>query len=301
MVTMDEVTNMALLKNSSGVISILDESLFTGEKKAYKIFCTADPGFVSIAAVDPVKNRFAGFEGFHFDKLLNEEQLAKKISELTQQSSILKKVDFRNVTVLFGGNRFTFIPSALFKEDDAKDFFYFNQPRIENEAIHHDRMRGYDAVNVFGVPGSLHAAFSKLFEKFSVHHHLSAVMEGARMVPSKQSASPLFIHIHSSMMDIVVLNERKLVFANSFSFASADDVIYFVMMVCEQLALNPEKTDVILSGEIETDSFFARQLIKFLPHLSFAERTRSASFTYGFDNIPGHFYHGAFSHVLCEL
>ena len=124
---MDEVVNMAMpaLKHGNGVVSILDESLFTGEQKQYKIYCTADPGFVSIAAVDPSKNRFTGFEGFHFDKLLTEEQLGRKISDLTTQSTILKKVDFRNVSVLFGGNRFTFIPSAIFKEGDAGDFFYF--------------------------------------------------------------------------------------------------------------------------------------------------------------------------------
>jgi len=301
-VAMDEVTNMAMpmMKNGKGVVSILDESLFTGEPKQYKLYCTADPGFISIAAVDTGRNRIAGFEGFHFNKLLTEEQLSQKISGLTLQSSILKKVDFRNVSVLFSGNRFTLIPAALYKESDAKDFFYFNQKNDASETIHSDRLRGYDAVNIFGVPDALHSAFSKLFEKFSVHHQLSAIIESARLLPSKHSSTPVFIHLHSSALDIVVLNERKLVFANSFSFITVDDAIYFVMMVREQLALHPEKTEVILSGEIENDNSFARQLMKFLPQLSFAERTKSVSFTYGFDTLPGHFYHSAFSHLLCE-
>src|SRR3954471_1466428 len=115
---MDEAINMTipLLKQSGGVVSILDESLFTGGSKSYKLYCTADPGFVSVAVVDSEKNKFTGFEGFHFDKLLTEEQLARKISGLALQSSILKKVDFREVSVLLGNHRFTFIPSALFKE-----------------------------------------------------------------------------------------------------------------------------------------------------------------------------------------
>ena len=302
MVTIGEISNMALplLKNSSGTVSILDESLFTSESKPYKIYCTVDPGFTSIAVVDTAKNRFAGFEGFHFEKLLSEDQLAKKISGLTEESTILKKVDFKNVSVLFAGSRFTFIPSALFKEEDANEFFYFNQKHAEKETIYFDRLRGYDAVNVFAVPDALYAAFSRLFEKFSVHHHLSALMETARIYPSKQSPTPLFIHLHSSVMDVIVLNERKLELANSYSFTSAEDAVYFVMMVCEQLALNPEKTEAVISGEVEADSIFATQLKKFLPQLSFAERTRAATYTYGFDKLPGHFYHSVFSHVLCE-
>jgi len=304
---MDEAINMTmpLLKQSGGVVSVLDESLFTGGPKPYKVYCTADPGFISVAVVDTEKNRFTGFEGFHFDKLLSEDQLARKISGLALQSSILKKVSFRDVSVMLGNNRFTFIPSALFKEGDAKDFFYFNQKKVDtdssrDEKIYFDKLRGYDAVNIFGVPGSIHSAFMSLFDKFSIHHQLTAVMEAARLYSSKQSSIPLYIHLHSSVMDVVVLDERKLVFANSFGFKTVDDAIYFAMMVCEQLALNPEKTGAILSGEIESDSSFARQLAKFLPQLSFAERTRTAAFTYGFDNLPGHFYHSAFSHLLCE-
>src|SRR5205085_3468850 len=112
------------------------ESMLTGEPKPYKIYCTVDPGFISIAAVDPAKNKYTGFEGYHFDKLLTEDQIAKKIAGLTQQSSLLKKVDFRNVSILFAGSRFTFIPSAFFKEEDAKDFFYCNLTSAEGETFH---------------------------------------------------------------------------------------------------------------------------------------------------------------------
>ena len=299
---MDEVVNMAMpaLKHGNGVVSILDESLFTGEQKQYKIYCTVDPGFVSIAAVDPSKNRFTGFEGFHFDKLLTKEQLGRKISDLTTQSTILKKVDFRNVSVLFGGNRFTFIPSAIFKEGDAGDFFYFNHQPSSNEKINFDRLQGYDVVNVYGVPGSLLEAFGKLFEKFTVHHQLTAVMEGARLYSSKHASSPLFIHLHSSSVDIVVLNDRKLLFANSFSFKTVDDAIYYVMMVCGQLALNTESTEVILSGEADNDHAIVIQLRKFFTHLSFADVSKAAAFTYGFDSLPSHYYHSSFSHHLCE-
>jgi hypothetical protein len=299
---MEELTNISMpgLKHGNGVVSILDESLFTGEPKQYKIFCTADPGFISIAAVDVAKNRFAGFEGFHFDKLLPQELLAEKISALTLKSSILKKVDFRNVSVLFGGARFTFIPTALFKEADAQDFFYFNHQPSEKETIHIDRLPGYDAVNVFAIPVSLQEAFGKLFEKYTVHHQLSAIMESARLYSSKHSSTPLFIHMHSSSLDIVVLKDRKLQLANSFSFKTVDDAIYYVMMVCEQLAMNPENTEVILAGEVENEHLFTRQLGKFFKHLSFAEASRMATFTYGFDQLPGHFYHSAFSHLLCE-
>ena len=125
-------------------------------------------------------------------------------------------------------------------------------------------------------------------------------MEAARLYSSKYSSAPLFIHVHSSTLDLVVLKDRKLLFANSFSFKSVDDAIYYVMMVCEQLSLPAEKTGVTVAGEVGNDHAFIRQISKFFTHLSFAEASRVATFTYGFDNLPGHFYHSAFSHLLCE-
>ncbi len=289
------------VKNKDGVVSILDESLFTGEKKSYKLLCTIDSEFISVAAVDPDKNKFAGFEGFHFTKPLSDEQLVQKISELTLKSAILKKVDFRNVSVQFAGNRFTFIPSALFKPEDAEQYFYFNQNKREGEEIHYDLIRGHETVNIFSVSREVVSGLKKIFEKFSVHHHLTSALDATRFYTPKQQEKTIFIHVHSSMIDVVVTDERKLLFANSFPFKSVEDGIYFVMMTCGQLSLNPERVEVVLSGETEAESPFTKQLKNYIRNISFAGRIRSVAFTYGFDELPQHFYHSAFSHILCEL
>ncbi|CAN5523613.1 hypothetical protein BH11BAC1_BH11BAC1_06850 [soil metagenome] len=295
-----EHTLSPTIHNKGAVLSILDESLFTGEQKPYRLLCTVDPEFISIAAVDPLKNKFFGFEGFHLAKPHSDEQLVQKIAGLPLQSTLLKKVDFRNVSVQFTNNRFTFIPAAIFKAEDSEAYFNFNQPKRDDESLHYDTIRGYDAVNIFTVPDLLIAGCKKMFEKFNVHHHLTSLLDAARFHSQKQSGKSMFIHLHSSWLDIIVLEERKLLFANSFSAKSIEDVVYFVMMVCEQLALNTDKATVILSGEVEKETGLAKELQQYIRHISFGERIRTVSFTYGFDELPAHYYHAAFSHILCE-
>jgi hypothetical protein len=290
------MTAAAQVKN----VSILDESLFNGDHKSFSIFCTADPEFLSIAAFDSGRNKFSGFEVFHHNRTFTEEQLAEKISGLALQSSILKKVDFRNVSVQFSGNRFTMVPSAVFKEEDAAKYFYFNQQKRADESIYADTMRGIDAVNIFAVPDSWIAAFRKLFDRFSIHHHLTSLVAAVRFHAQKHSGKNVFIDFHGSSLDLIVLDERKLLFANSFHYKNAEDRLYFVMMAFETLSLDAEKTEVIISGEIEKENVISLQLQKYIRHISFAERIRTASFTYGFDNLPSHYYYAAFSHILCE-
>jgi len=283
-----------------GMVSILDESLFTGEQKTFQLLCTVAPELITIAAVDQGKNKFTGFEGFHFPKPLSDEQLAQKISELTFQSSILKKVDFNNVSVQVVNPKFTFIPSALFKAEDAAQYFRFNHGEQEGESIHFDVIKGYEAVNIFSVPGILVSAIKKLFEKFSLHHHLTSLVDAARFHTPKNEGKCLFVHVRPSGLDLIVTEERKLIFANVFPFKNTEDGIYYVMMVCEQMGLNPEKAEVVISGQVEKESPFISQLKKYIRNVSFGGRIRSAAFTYGFDELPSHYYHAAFSHILCE-
>lgn len=289
------------MKGKDAIVSILDESLFTGDKRHYKLLCTIDPEFISIAAVDQEKNRFSGFEGFHFSRPCNDEQLSLKIAELTRQSDILKKIDFRNVSVQFANSRFTFIPSALFKAEDAEQYFYFNHPKRDGDEVHFDIITSYDAINIFSVSGEVIAALKKMFERFSVHHQLTSLLEAAGFYARNKPERNMFIHVHSSCIDVIVMEERKLIFANSFPCKGTEDGIYFVMMTCEQLSLNPELVEVLVSGEIEKDGAFTKQLHRYIRHISFCGRSKASSFTYGFDELPPHFYHAAFSHNLCEL
>ncbi len=296
-----ESTTLNVAKGKDAVVSILDESLFAGNQKKYKLFCTVDNEFISVAAVDRERSRFAGFEGFHFSRTMTDDQLAQKIADLTRQSTILQKIDFSYISVQVSGSRFTLVPTALFKEENAEQYFYFNHPKREGEEIRFDLIRSYDAVNIFSVSTLLMTELKKIFENFSVHHQLASLLEASRLYAANKSVKSMFIHIHSSLIEVIVAGERKLIFANSFPYKGTEDGIYFVMMVCDQLSLNPEMVEVLVSGEIEMEGAFFKQLHRYIRHISFSERIKAATFTYGFDEIPSHFYHAAFSHILCEL
>lgn len=288
------------LKSIRSQVSILDESLFTGERKPYRLLCTIDREFISVAIADTTQSKFAGFEGIQFPKPLNDEQLVSRITDLTRQSSILKKVEFRNVSVQFANSSFTFIPSALFKPEDAEKYFYFNHPALRSETIHHENVRAYDLVNIFSVPEPLMTACRKIFERFSVHHHMTSLLEAMRYQPASDKGPVLFVHVHSSAADVVVTDGQKLLLANSFSFRSVEDAAYYILMVCGQLSVYPEKTELHLAGEVEQDAPLVKQLQNYFPHIVFAGRIPTIDFTYGFGDLPMHYYHSAFSHILCE-
>ena len=293
------MTDARTLKEKEDV-SILDESLLTGEQTPVKILCTAGPQLISIAAYHSARNKFSGLECFHFNRPLTDSQLAVSISELAHKSTLLRKVDFRNVSVQFASKRFTLMPAAIFKEEDAGNYFYFNHCKQDDEEIYSEVIRSYDAVNIFGVPGSLISAFKKLFDKFSVHHHLTGLIAASKFDGQQQPGKNVFINVRAENLDVIVVEDRKLLLANSYPFKTPDEGLYFIVMVFEQLSLNAEKAPLILTGEIDKNSPLIRQMNKYIRNISFGERIRGTEFTYGFNELSPHYYHSVFSHILCE-
>src|SRR6478609_7718065 len=92
-------------------VSIFDESLLTGAPKPYQLLCSIDHQFIGLSAIDVKERKFYAFEGFHLPKNFNDEHLAQKISSLVRESNILKKVNFRNVSVQIANNNYSFIPT----------------------------------------------------------------------------------------------------------------------------------------------------------------------------------------------
>src|SRR5687768_1545507 len=84
-------------------VSIFDESLLSSSKST-QLLCSVDQQFIGLSAVDVKERKFCAFEGFHLPKNLNNEQLSQKIVSLSSRSNILKKINFRNVSVQIHNN-----------------------------------------------------------------------------------------------------------------------------------------------------------------------------------------------------
>lgn len=61
----------------------------------------------------------------------------------------------------------------------------------------------------------------------------------------------LYVDIAKNSMEIVAVAQKELLLANSFSIASDEDTLYHISNVMKVLALDNEKTTVLVSGDIE--------------------------------------------------
>jgi len=86
-----------------------------------------------------------------------------------------------------------------------------------------------------------------------------------------------------------------MLFYNSFNYHSAEDFIYYLLFVCEQLHLNPETIEVVLLGEIEKNSTVYSLTQKYIRTIIFGERTDGAQYSYQLQTIPSNYYFTLFN------
>jgi hypothetical protein len=286
-------------KELNASLNILDESVISGEQKKYRLFVTVDASFIALALFDNRESRFVGLETFYFQKAYTAEQIGKSIGSIKQQSNLVQKATIDKVSVQLSHNLYTFVPAALFRAEDAEKYFKLNHPKKGQVRIENEVVKGFDVMNIFSVNENLYSELKKTFNAFTLHHHITSLLQAVRLKAGKDKV--LHLHFRPGWVDVIIMEGKRLLLCNSFNYKSSEDAVYFILNVCEQIGLNPHSIETDVMGELEKESAINKLISKYIDNIHFSERSKATQFTYGFDKIPSHFYYSVFSHALCEL
>ena len=84
------------------------------------------------------------------------------------------------------------------------------------------------------------------------------------------------MNVSKKAIDIVVLENKKLGFYNSFEYHSKQDFIYYVLFALEQLKIDPDKTPIHLLGDIHRDSELYQITYTYIRTIHFVEASHFA-------------------------
>ena len=111
---------------------------------------------------------------------------------------------------------------------------------------------------------------------------------------------PLFVNTGHAHIDILQIKDKKLDYYNTFRYNTAEDFMYYLVFVVEQLNLNPESVQLMLLGEIEKHSPLSDLMHKYIRNIQFLERNSDHRYSFVFDQLPGHYYYNLLNASLCE-
>jgi hypothetical protein len=290
---MPEIFNLILKKS--------DKALNTANPEDYKLSIQFSLDGFSFCLFDEATNKFLSIESYSVQGNPSMEKFCRGFENFTNNHEFLKS-HFQEVLFLIETSKTTLIPVPLFDENEVDTFAGFNFPDNDNSLFLHDRLIYPDTYNLYAIPKIIMETLKALFPRARFICHSSALIEGL-MIQYKnlQEKKRAFVNTRNSYLDIVIIEGKNLLYHNSFKYSTKEDFIYYIIFVLEQLNLNPEETELILSGFIEKSSSLFEMVYKYVRSIRFRELSGNFSYSYVFDEIPSHYFTNLINSRLCEL
>ncbi|MFI5135449.1 MAG: DUF3822 family protein [Chitinophagales bacterium] len=207
------------------------------------------------------------------------------LDELTVSNELLEK-KFVTVSAGIFTSEFILAPE-LEASAEMKNFFRKQSVSPDEESeILQDQIHELSAELIYAVPSPVMKALAKMFETFSYQHACAAQI---RHLLPKNLGWNVYVVIQNGPFQILVFSGHQLKFANSFSFRTAEDFIYYIMAVYHSLELDPENIPVTVFGEILRDSALFQIMTKYIRDVKLGKAPELWKFEDDYP-FPLHFY-----------
>ena len=252
----------------------------------------------SFAILNIHEQKYIALEHYDIQNCDTYSDLAEHIDRIIAQQELLQQ-NFGSASAGIEDSLNTLTPKALYDNANGKEILRFNQALLQNEEESNDWLASIQAYNSYVIPEELERCFNKYFPNLKWKHDSSILIESLLHQFKLQEGEKVYLSIQNNSFEITVLEGKKLKFFNSFSYKSAEDLIYYLLFTCEQLNLNPDQIPLIISGEIEEDSEVYKFLYRYVRNISFTKRNPNYQYSFVLDQIKEHYYYKLLNQHLC--
>jgi len=222
---------------------------------------------LSFCIVDTIANAIKEFKRLSFGKELSPYEMQKELKQLFRESQI-EDYSFSEVVVIHRNNLFSLVPKPLFDTAELANYLKFNVKILANDLVEYDEIDSYDLVNVYLPFVNINNYIYDLFGEFEFMHHGTVMAQSLLNSHSNGNETICYVHIADHQMDITVLNQKQLLFFNSFQFKTKEDFIYYLLFTLEQLKLDTEKIKLRLFGEVDMGDELYNIAYDYIQHIS---------------------------------
>ncbi|HEV7232515.1 MAG TPA: DUF3822 family protein [Bacteroidia bacterium] len=289
----------AVARKLSPSLSLIDETADLKKAPDLVLHLLAGSGSLSLGVFQEPQHKFVALESYNLQNVFNTDTLTQTLRQIIESNTLLQG-KYGKVCFAYDSHRSTLVPEALFEPGNAESYISFNHVPEKGELVLSDVLKNIDSRNIYLLPEKLKQLIEGFYPGAGFHHHSSALLESLSMRFRNETKPKLVLHVSLTHFEILFFEGRHLKFYNTFRHQTTEDFIYYLLFVCEQLKLNPENIDLILSGEVEKNSAIYAILYKYVRNIRFGERPDAFAYCHPMSNIPKHFYSNLFSQQLFQ-
>ncbi len=207
----------------------------------------------------------------------NEKELAEFMATYPSLSN-----SFYEVLVSYDFPESVFIPSADYKMEDAGLLLAAVAGNSRTTNTISELITGWQLYNVYAVAKEMQEWLSQKFPAARCRHQYSL---GIKNVNAAEAGGNLAIDFRTDIFTVFAASDSKLLLAQTFEYSTPDDVLYYLLKICQQFSLSQQEVKLQLSGLIDKQSSLYKELYQYFINLDFREASWNAGGEY-----PAHFF-----------
>jgi hypothetical protein len=153
----------------------------------------------------------------------------------------------------------------------------FDKDETANLSFLWDKLKWQDMVNIYTVPAEVYSFLVGIYPSIQFVHQQSVHIVSSLFENKRENNSQVYLQVHSGFLDALVLQQGKLILANSYRFQDTDEFLYFSINLFEQFHLNQYSTSIILSGEINEEDEKTAGLRRYIRTVGFKKLSSDIS------------------------
>lgn len=279
-------------------INLIDETLDLNLTQSYILNINIANNNFEFAIFDPLRNKYIGIISFETETSKNKDLYIQDLFKFINSNDIIK-LRYKNVYCNIQTQRYSNIPKPLFESNNLEKLFSFSNELLKSDKIQYNYLKNSNSYIIYPIDYSLESVLVSFYSNITFYHHLFPIIENKILLNKNKNNYKIFINISKNFFDSVVINSNKLILANSFSFENDDDFMYFFLLIFEQLNLNPEETEVILTGNIRKEDELFNKTKKYVRNIKFDKYDDYFTYSYIFFELNSYKYSNFLNLIKC--
>lgn len=266
----------------------------------YNLVLELLPDTLTCAVYDKEDKAFIALDQYVFNASVSADKYLDTLRSMLEEAGLIGP-SFHNVLVLWYSPVNTILPDALFAPSQLDTYLGYISTVEDGSICLSDKMRSAHAHMVYAMPQVVKQYLETSFTGVRIRHWLSAFTEVAAMqYKRKDKEKTVIVSVEHAFIAVLVVEGKHLLYANTFKFSSADDVLYYLLFVYEHLDLNPEKNPLQLYGQIAHKDAMHALLFNYFRHIALGDSPRAYELCGELQQLPPHSYFTVFNALLCE-
>lgn len=225
---------------------------------------------LSFCCFDTLNNTITALKEIQFETLHKATKIEELFGDAFKNNPELKET-YDEILVIHNNNLSTFVPTALFDEDYLGSYLQYNTKVFETDFFTFDEISNYQMNSVYIPYVNINNFLIDNVGSFDYKHANSILVEKILDNSRNNDEKKMVVNFNPGHFEVIVVQNQKLLFFNSFEYQTPEDFIYYLLFTAEQSNLNPEIFQLELLGTIDKNDPFYAIAYKYIRNISFMD------------------------------